>query len=86
MAPGGEVRLSVVTERTCVRFRMSDTGEGIAEDALPHVFDRFFRADPARTRNGEPGGGVGLTIAKRYVEAQGERIGVESRLGRGGLF
>ena len=64
---------------------VEDTGVGIAEDELPLIFDRLHRADPSRTR--ETGGaGLGLTIAKRLVEAQGGTIRVDSEVGRGTRF
>ncbi len=59
-----------------------DTGPGIKEDELPHVFDRYFRAKAA----GAEGTGLGLAIAKGIVEAHGGRIWVESRFGEGSLF
>ncbi|WP_081838959.1 sensor histidine kinase [Thermogemmatispora carboxidivorans] len=73
-ASGGLVMLSV-----------RDTGEGIPPEALPHVFERFFRADPARSRTGRrPGGsGLGLAITRELVEAQGGKIRLDSRLGEG---
>jgi signal transduction histidine kinase len=58
-----------------------DTGEGVGEDHLPHLFERFYRVDPARRRAGG-GSGIGLAIAKAIVEAHGGRIGVRSD-GRG---
>lgn len=84
---GGEVRLTVRELKSGeAEFRVSDTGEGIAPDDLPQVFTRFYRADKARTRAGDSGSGIGLTIAKHFAEAQGGRIGVESEVGRGSSF
>jgi histidine kinase len=84
---GGEVRLAVRALKSGeAEFRVSDTGEGIAPDDLPQVFTRFYRADKARTRGGDSGSGIGLTIAKHFVEAQGGRIGVESKVGGGSSF
>lgn len=60
-----------------VAFRVSDTGIGIALDALPHVFERFYRTDKSRSR-ALGGSGIGLTIAKALVEAMGGRIIAES--------
>ncbi len=73
------------TEPSTVRVSISDTGVGIAPEALPHVFDRFWRAEGSRSR-AYGGSGLGLAIAKQLVEAQGGRIGVESELGEGSTF
>ncbi len=67
------------------RMSISDTGEGIAPDDLPHVFDRFYRSDKSRARH-RGGSGLGLAIAKSLVEAMGGQIGVESELGHGSRF
>ncbi len=72
---GGEVCLSAAFQHKEVRFEVTDTGEGIAAQDLPHLFTRFYRADKAR---GGSNSGIGLTIAKHYVQRQGGRIGVES--------
>ncbi len=64
-----------------VRISVSDTGSGIAPGDLTHIFDRFYRADPARTRAGG-GAGLGLAIAKRMIEAHQGAIWAESTLGK----
>jgi len=68
-----------------VRFSVADTGPGIPADDLPHVFDRFWRAERSRSRE-YGGSGLGLAIARQLVEAQGGKIGVESEVGRGSVF
>jgi two-component system sensor histidine kinase BaeS len=63
---------------------VQDTGTGIAPRDLAHVFDRFFKADPARTHGaGRRSGGLGLAICRSIVESCGGTIGIESRLGEG---
>ncbi|MDX1415084.1 MAG: ATP-binding protein [Candidatus Promineifilaceae bacterium] len=64
---------------------VSDTGNGIAEDDLPRIFERFFKSDRARTR-GQTGTGLGLAIAKHLVEAHGGRIWVKSKTDKGSTF
>ena len=67
---------------------MADTGEGITAEALPHVFERFYRADPARLRQpGNSGSGIGLTISRALVEAHGGGLSAHSAgLGQGTTF
>ena len=68
-----------------VSVAVQDTGEGIAEDDLPLIFERFHRIDPSRTR-ATGGAGLGLTIARRLVEAQGGTISADSEMGKGARF
>ncbi len=67
------------------RISVTDTGEGIAPEDVPHVFDRFYRADKSRPHY-HGGSGLGLAIAKSLVEAMGGQIGVESESGKGSCF
>jgi signal transduction histidine kinase len=80
---GGKVRLEVRSASSAkATVRVSDTGSGIPADALPHIFDRFYRVDKARSR--EAGGaGLGLAIARWIAEAHGGSIRVESVPGVG---
>ncbi len=80
----GVITLSAATEDDRVLLRVADTGPGIAPEHLPHVFQRFYRADASRPANGESG--LGLAIAKSLVEAQGGTIRVESVPGQGATF
>ena len=85
---GGRVEVSV-TRRTHdeIAIAVRDTGIGIAATDLPHVFDRFWRADRARSRASERGGfGLGLSISQWIVQAHGGTLAVQSRLGRGSVF
>ncbi|HEX7023895.1 MAG TPA: HAMP domain-containing sensor histidine kinase [Gemmatimonadales bacterium] len=85
--PGGEVSLGLSDQDESVTITVGDTGIGIAAGDLPHIFDRFWRADPARSRAAEsPGSGLGLAITKWIAEAHGGSISVQSRPGRGTLF
>ena len=82
---GGQIALSARRQGGAVALAVQDTGAGIAPEALPHVFDRFYRGDPARSQqDGESG--LGLAIAKSITEAHGGKIEVESELGRGTTF
>ena len=76
---GGTVRLAAQRNAGAVEIRVADDGPGIAADDLPHVFERFYRADRARgAADGErAGSGIGLTIARELLAANGASIGVE---------
>lgn len=82
---GGRVRVSVSSPSAdeTVLLEIEDTGVGIAPADVPRVFDRFFKADPARTRGGDRGGGLGLPICRAIVERHGGTIAVASEPGRG---
>jgi signal transduction histidine kinase len=68
-----------------VEVSVSDTGEGIPAADLSNIFERFYRVDRSRAR-ATGGSGLGLTIARRLVEAHGGKITVESQLGKGSRF
>jgi len=78
---GGRVELTAAAEAAAVRLAVVDSGEGIAPEHVPHVFDRFYKVDASRT-NGAGGSGLGLSIAKAIVERHGGTIDVASRPGR----
>jgi two-component system, OmpR family, sensor kinase len=84
---GGQVTLGLADQGDTVILTVGDSGIGIAAGDLPHIFDRFWRADPARTREGDrPGVGLGLAITQWIAEAHGGTITVQSRPGRGTIF
>ena len=83
--PGGTISVSCRERSGNVEFGVEDTGIGISEKDLPKIFDRFYKADEARTR-GKGSSGLGLSIAKWIVERHGGEIRVESRLGKGTRF
>jgi two-component system sensor histidine kinase BaeS len=74
---GGRIRLEVRPEGRAALFRVADTGKGISPEALPHVFDRFWKSADSG------GSGLGLAIARGLVEAHGGQIRVDSVQGRG---
>lgn len=84
---GGRIAITLAQDPAAVTLTVRDTGIGIAPGDLPHIFDRFWRADPARSRTGDrPGTGLGLAITKWIAEAHGGSITVTSRPGRGTTF
>lgn len=83
--PGGSVTVTTRGVGDFGELEVRDTGVGIAADALPHVFERFYRVDAARSRD-RGGSGLGLAISRGIVEAHGGTIAVESTPGEGSRF
>lgn len=82
---GGQVTLGLDREDGWVRIDITDTGVGIPPEDLPHIFDRFYRVDKARTRQ-RGGTGLGLSIARWIADVHGGHIDVESQVGEGTTF
>ena len=81
----GHVTIVGRREGADVEVSVADIGAGISPEDLPHVFERFWRADKVRSR--EAGGtGLGLTIARQIADLHGAHLGVESEVGRGSVF
>lgn len=78
----GSVTLTAAPQGDKVALKVTDTGSGIASDDLPKIFDRFYRADPSRTSDGDESG-LGLAIARSIVEAHKGTITADSALGHG---
>ncbi len=81
--PGGSIIVSSRYDDKYVTVSVTDTGMGISKEDLPHIFERFYKADKARSTGGT---GMGLAIAKHVIEAHGGRIRVESDEGKGSTF
>jgi len=81
--PGGVVVIATGTEAGAVTVKVTDTGIGISREDLPHIFERFFKADKARSKEGS---GLGLAIAKHTIQAHGGSINVQSQEGKGSTF
>lgn len=82
---GGRIEIATRCDGPNVRLVVKDTGIGMAPEHVPHIFERFYRADPARSRVGGRAG-LGLAIAAEVVRRHGGRIDVTSELGRGSEF
>jgi two-component system, OmpR family, heavy metal sensor histidine kinase CusS len=80
--PGGKVTLSAAADTTAICIEVCDTGVGIPPEALPRVFDRFFRVDPSRSQN-SGGTGLGLAIVQSILTLHGGSAEITSQLGRG---
>jgi len=79
---GGQVTFVARATEGGVELSVADNGAGMTSEHLPRIFERFYRADPSRSRE-EGGTGLGLSIVKHLVEAHGGRVSAESALGVG---
>ena len=77
----GSVRLSIVDQPQAVQVSIENTGDGISAELLPRLFDRFYRADPARREGSSEHAGLGLAITQSIVRAHGGEIRCESKAG-----
>ncbi len=82
---GGQVAVTASRQASGVRVEVRDTGEGLPPEIAPHLFKQFYRGETSRSR-ATGGAGLGLAIAKGFVEAHGGQIGVTSAPGRGATF
>jgi len=80
----GEIILSAAASGEAVQLQVRDTGNGIAREDLPFIFDRFYRADKARSR--ETGAGLGLSIARWIAQAHRASIHADTAIGKGSNF
>jgi two-component system sensor histidine kinase BaeS len=83
--PGGRISIASHGDAGRITVEVADTGEGIASEDLPHIFDRFYRAEKSRARH-TGGSGLGLAITRAIVEAHGGHIRAESTPGEGSRF
>jgi len=81
----GSITISLMEDASGVAIAVADTGAGIPADQLPFIFDRFWRADKARSRDAG-GSGLGLAIARDIAQSHGAQLTVESSVGRGSTF
>ena len=82
---GGRLTISLLRDGENALIKVSDTGMGVPEDAIPHLFERFYRVDKARARK-SGGSGLGLSIVRNMLERNNGTISVESVLGQGSTF
>ncbi|MDX1638545.1 MAG: HAMP domain-containing sensor histidine kinase [Balneolaceae bacterium] len=83
--PGGEISVELSANNDSVTVEVKDTGHGIDEQDLPHIFDRFYRAEKSRSKS-DGGTGLGLAIAKKIMELHGRDINAFNRNGNGSVF
>jgi signal transduction histidine kinase len=83
--PGGIVAVVTSTDEAHIRIEVCDTGAGIPQAELPHVWERFYRGDDARELDTQ-GAGLGLALVKDLVEAMGGQVAAESHTGEGSCF
>ena len=81
-----QLRISTYPVRKQVVVSISDSGQGIPEEDVPHVFDRFYKVEKAHTYTKQSGTGLGLSIVKSIIDAHGQTITLESKVGKGSTF
>jgi signal transduction histidine kinase len=81
-----QIIISITNEKKCVKLSLTDQGIGISKSSLPHIFDRFYRADQSRTKKEVTGFGLGLSIVKQIVDAHHGQIHVQSTQNKGSTF
>ena len=84
-AEGGTISVGLAESKGGVVLSVADTGTGIPPEALPHLFERFYRVDKARSR-ADGGSGLGLAICRQIATSHGGTIEVRSRVGEGSTF
>jgi len=84
--PGGTITVGIYDMDDNILTEITDEGEGIAEEEIPRLFERFYRLDKSRQRTGKGGSGLGLAIVKHVIEAHDQRINVRSSIGKGSTF
>jgi signal transduction histidine kinase len=84
-SPGGIVAFQVIEEPETILLHVKDTGEGIASEELPHIWERFYQVESAHIRR-DNGIGLGLALAKEWIEEMGGKVSVESSVGEGSCF
>lgn len=83
---GSEIKVEIFQDESSTRISVSDNGPGLSLEDQSRIFDRFFRADPARVRASGEGSGLGLAIVDAIMKAHGGRVTVDSTLGVGSTF
>ena len=83
--PGGTIHITTGYDDGQVFFSVRDQGPGIPAEDLPHIFERFYRVDKARSRE-QGGTGLGLSIVKHIVQSHGGKVWAKSELGKGASF
>jgi two-component system, OmpR family, sensor histidine kinase CiaH len=84
--PDSKIRISIIKQKQMSGYEVINEGKGIAPEVLPHIFDRFYRADSSRTNGAKKGYGLGLALAKKIVELHNGELTVSSAVGKETTF
>jgi two-component system OmpR family sensor kinase len=83
---GTKIKIDISQDVSATKISVSDDGPGLSESDQERIFERFFRADPSRTRVSGEGSGLGLAIVDAVMKAHNGRVEVKSKLGKGATF